>query len=206
MAPISHEEPVSYEAAPVESPASEKDSRRFRTYLPPSNLPIRAAVFQTIEEVDRAIDRLLQIGFLPNQLTVVSSEEIIKTHFAEFQHEQPAGENAPLGALAGGAIGAAMLGGMSILVMSLATGGAGLAVAGGMAAGTGGIIGSFVGAMASRGTEKEISDFYAQSLSDGEILLAVECREDEGDVCTNLTVAEQVFEDLHKEPVRLPEG
>ena len=90
--------------------------------------------------------------------------------------------------------------------MSFATSGAPLIIAGGMATGTGGVIGSFVGAMATRGLEKEISDFYSQSLSDGQILLAVECHEDEGDVETNLAVAEHIFEELHRESVSLPEG
>ncbi|MFO1019453.1 MAG: hypothetical protein U0903_01955 [Planctomycetales bacterium] len=169
------------------------------------SLPIRAAVFTRMEDVDRAIDRLLQLGFRADQLTVVTSEEVIKQHFAEFQHEQPEGTYAPLGAIAGSTIGAAVLGGMSLLTMSLAPG-AGLAIAAGWSAGAGGVIGGFIGAMASRGLEKETSEFYSQSLSEGEILLAVECHEGDGDCESQLKIAEEVFENLHKEPVPLPKG
>lgn len=168
-------------------------------------LPIRAAVFNRVKDVDRAIDRLLRFSFRADQLTVVTSEETIKQHFADFQHEQPGGTNAPLGAIAGSTIGAALLGGMTLLTLSL-TPGVGLAVAAGWSAGAGGVIGGFVGAMASRGTEKETSEFYAQSLLPGQILLAVECHEQDGDPEANLAVAEQVFEEMHRESVALPEG
>lgn len=175
-----------------------------RLNLPNPNLPVRAAIFQNVVEVDRAIDRLLQVGFTPEQLTVVTSEETIKAHFSEFQHEQPSGTNAPYGAIAGSSIGAAVLGGMSLLILSLVPGGVGVVAASGMAAGTGGVIGGFIGAMATRGFETEISEFYSQALSEGEILLAVECQE--GDIMANLAIAEQIFDDLHQESVPLAEG
>lgn len=175
-----------------------------RFQLPDPELPVRVAIYQSVPEVDRAINRLLQIGFTPDQLTVVTSDEVIKEHFSEFQHEQPAGTNAPVGAITGSTIGAAVLGGMSLLVLSLATGGTSLIVVSTMAAGTGGIIGGFIGAMATRGFEREISEFYAQSLTDNEIVLAVECQE--GDIQSNLKIAEEVFDELHKESFQLAEG
>ncbi|MDQ3331067.1 MAG: hypothetical protein M3552_10495, partial [Planctomycetota bacterium] len=83
----------------------------------------------------------------------------------------PSGGHTAEAAAAGGAIGLS-LGGLAALTGIVATGGVGLAAAGAMLGA--GVTGSFIGAMLTRGVEKEAADFYDQQLRRGQILIVVE--------------------------------
>ena len=133
--------------------------------------PVRAAVFDEVEAADRAVANLLAAGFAPGQISVVCSDAAKRHHFAGLHEEEPAGAHTAEAAAAGGAIGLS-LGGLAALSGIVATGGVGLAAAGAMLGA--GVTGSFIGAMLTRGVEKEAADFYDQELRRGQILVVVE--------------------------------
>lgn len=169
----------------------------------PLETPYRVGVFSTIRAADQAVQRLLEAGFTKQEISVICSDEAKESHFREFEHERPAGTNTPAAVAIGGSIGAA-LGGLTAIGIGAATGGIGLLVAGGAAAWTGGVFGGFLGAMASRGTEKETSNFYNQAVVLGRILVAVEVA-GEGSI-PRLTQAERILAEAGAEPIALPEG
>lgn len=164
--------------------------------------PIRAAIFSSMEKADEAVQRLLHDGgFSKDQITVICSDETIERHFQEFEHQQPAGSHTDMAVTAGGAVGLA-LGGFAALTGVLATGGVGLVVAGGLL--TSGIAGPFVGAMMTRGVEKELADFYNEAVVEGKILVGVEDHSPRRHDA--LAIAEKIFSQCGAEPFELREG
>lgn len=164
--------------------------------------PIRVGIFATVPAAERAVQGLLAAGFTTEQVTVVCSDPQKERNFEQFHHQDPAGTSTPAKAVAGGAIGAA-LGGLTILA-GAATGGAALLAAGGAVAWTGGVLGGLIGAMMSRGVEKELANYYDQEVQRGNLLVAVE---DHGkDASHRLFQAEQILADAGAEPMPLSEG
>jgi hypothetical protein len=75
---------------------------------------------------------------------------------------------------------------------------------GGIAAWAGGVLGGFVGAMMTRGVEKEAANFYEQALRKGEILVVAEAH---GERATqSLAKAEEALAKAGAKPLPLPEG
>ena len=89
-------------------------------------------------------------------------------------------------------------------IASVATGGVALLMAGGLAMWTGGVVGGLVGAMMTRGVEKELANFYNQAVTDGKILVAAE-QEDPARHAM-LDDADAIFTRHGVHPVELPEG
>jgi hypothetical protein len=166
-------------------------------------LPILAGVFETVPEADRAVAELAAAGFSNDQITVICSAEAVQRHFKEFEHQEPAGKHAPAAAVTGGAIGAT-LGGLVAAAGIATVGGAALFVAGGLALWTGGIVGSLVGAMMTRGFEKELANFYDQEVTRGRILVAVEQKDPARQGM--LDQAAQIFARHGIDPLPLAEG
>jgi hypothetical protein len=164
--------------------------------------PIRVGVYKTVAAADRAVDRLLAEGFTKEQITVICSDEHKERHFKEFADE-PAGANTPAAVAIGGSIGAA-LGGLTAIAAGAATGGLGLLVTGGTAAWTGGVLGGFLGAMMTRGGEKEPADFYADAVKRGDLLVAVEVHGPERDAV--LAQAGRILAETGSDPLPLTEG
>jgi hypothetical protein len=165
--------------------------------------PFRIGVYARVHDADRAVQRLLEEGFTKDQISVVCSDEHKERHFKQFEHMQPAGASTPAAAAVGGTIGAA-LGGLTALAAGAMTGGVALVVAGGAAAWTGGVLGGFLGAMMTRGTEKEPADYYQQAVQRGKLLVAVEVEESEDQAA--LARAERIFTETGAEPLPLTEG
>ena len=165
--------------------------------------PIRAGVFETVAAADAAVRALLDAGFTEDQITVVCSNEAVEAKFRPFEHQEPAGTHTPAAALTGGAIGA-VIGGLSAAVATVATGGAGLLIFGGLAAWAGGVVGGLGGAMMTRGVEKELANYYDQSVQAGKILVAAEAPH--RDDVAALARASQILADAGAEPVPLREG
>ena len=131
------------------------------------------------------------------------SNEAIERHFSEFDHEKPAGTYTPASAAIGTVVGAAV-GGLVAVTGLITTGGAAVMAAGAVATWAGGIVGGFVGAMMTRGVEKELANFYDQALTQGKILVAVH---DEGAKAPErLAKAERILVDAGAEPLQLREG
>lgn len=164
--------------------------------------PVRAATFQNVAEARQVVDALRSAGFSNAEITVVCSDETKEKYFRQFEHQQPAGANTPLAATVGGTIGATLFG-LTTVGIGIATGGVSLLVAGGWGAWTGGVVGGFVGAMMTRGIEKEAADYYDQALLRGEILVAVETATPDA---RRLAQADGILQSTGANPVSLSEG
>jgi ABC-type nitrate/sulfonate/bicarbonate transport system substrate-binding protein len=166
-------------------------------------LPIRAAVFSNTYQVEEVIRALLAAGISHSEITVVCSDEAQKHHFREYVHQQPAGARTPAAAAVGGVTGAT-LGGLATVAIAFATGVLPVAIIGGAGLMTGGVVGSLLGALVTRGMEKEAANFYDQAVQDGKLLVVVEQRES-SDRAT-LDVAERLLTKVGAKPLPLPEG
>lgn len=165
--------------------------------------PIRVGIFSTIETANRAVQGLLDAGYTKEQITVISSDKAKEKPFHEYEHQDRAGEHTIEAAATGGAIGAA-LGGLAAVAGVVATGGAALLAAGGLAAWGGGIVGGLIGAMTTRGIEKELADYYDQAVVRGKILVAAEITPEHPG--PPLAQAERALAAAGAEPVALREG
>jgi hypothetical protein len=165
--------------------------------------PLEAGVFNTVDGARRAVQDLRAAGFTQEQITVVCSNETKERHFSEFDHQQPAGTHAATAAIAGGTIGA-LLGGLTVIGAAVATGGLALWAAGPITAWAGGVAGGLVGAMMTRGVEKELANFYQQAVVSGQILVAAEDHGPES--AQRLARAAEIFAAAGAQPLPLREG
>ena len=98
---------------------------------------------------------------------------------------------------------------MAAVAGAITTGGVSILATAGLAAWSGGVVGGLIGAMMTRGFEKELANFYDQAVTEGKIVVAVENRDDEADAeekWKQLNRAEKIFADAGSEPMPLPEG
>jgi len=165
--------------------------------------PIRAAVFSTVAETRNAVSRLLAAGFTKDQITVICSDDTKERYFREFEHQEQAGSNTPAAAATGGAIGAT-LGSLATGAVGLAIGGVPLIVAGGIGLMAGAVWGGFIGAMMTRGIEKEAANFYDQEVQAGKLLVTVE--QTNAHAHPALEDAERIFAAAGAHPLPLTEG
>jgi hypothetical protein len=167
------------------------------------NASFEAGVFSSIDAATRAVHDLLAAGFTKEHITVICSDDTKERYFREFEHQDPAGTYTTRAVVIGGTIGAA-LGGLTVIGAAVATGGAALWAAGPITAWAGGITGGLVGAMMTRGVEKELANFYQQAVLDGQILVAAE---DHGPGHeAGLARAAKILADAGALPVPLREG
>lgn len=165
--------------------------------------PTRAGIFDTVEETQRVVRELLDFGFTEQQITVICSDDTKERYFRRFKHQDPAGAHAPAAAAAGGLIGAALTG-TTAAVAAVTTGGTALFALGPLIAGTGGIVGGLVGAMMTRGIEKEAANFYDQEVAAGKLLVAVEYHGDDEELW--LAKASEILVEAGAKSLPLPEG
>jgi hypothetical protein len=165
--------------------------------------PIEAGVFNSVESARKAVHDLRAIGFTKDQITVVCSNETKERYFSEFDHQQPAGTHTPTATIAGGTIGA-VLGGLTVIASAVATGSLALWAAGPITAWAGGVAGGLVGAMMTRGVEKELANFYQQAVVSGQILVAAEDHSADG--AQHLSRAAEILAAAGAQPLPLQEG
>jgi len=164
---------------------------------------LEAGVFATVEDAARAVRGLLDAGFSNDQITVVCSDETKERYFREFEHQEPAGTYTPTAIIAGSTIGA-LVGALSVIVAAAGTGSLALWAAGPITAWAGGVGGGLVGAMMTRGVEKELANFYQQAVMAGHILVAAESPpKGEG---PSLNEAARILAEAGAKPLTLPEG
>lgn len=133
-----------------------------------------AAVYETVSLADKALKTLQRHGINDKEITVLCSQDTHVKHFAQYDPVTDSGPKIASAAV-GGTVGS-VLGGV-VAASSLATlGGLPIVVAGGMAGMlTGGVVGGLAGAMAQRGVEPDVADFYDQAISHtGYIMIVVE--------------------------------
>jgi hypothetical protein len=162
-----------------------------------------AGVFDSVDAARQAVHGLLEAGFSVEQINVICSDETKERYFQEFEHQEPAGTHTPMATIVGGTIGAA-LGGVAVIASAAVTGSLTLWAAGPITAWAGGVAGGLVGAMMTRGVEKEIADYYQQAVVGGRILVAVE--DERPDNQAALAKAAEVFAAAGAKPLALREG
>jgi hypothetical protein len=164
---------------------------------------LEVGIYDSVDDARQAVQRLLAAGFSKERITVVCSDETKERYFREFEHQEPAGTYTPTASIAGGTIGA-LLGGLTVVASAIATGSLALWAAGPITAWAGGVAGSLVGAMMTRGVEKELANFYQQAVIAGQILVAAE---DHGpDRKRKLAEAAQILAEAGAKPLPLSEG
>jgi hypothetical protein len=173
----------------------------YRSSKTPVKSQVHVGVYESIPQADRAVWELVHAGIPKERITVICPT---CTHekYDGFHQDEPSGAHATAGAATGGAIGA-LLGGLAAAIGATASGGMGLFVAGPLlfSSGTGAVLGGFVGAMMTRGMEREVADFYDQALEKGKVLLAVEV----GHEVTpgHVAIADRIFAETGAETVTL---
>jgi hypothetical protein len=170
---------------------------------------LEVGVFSNVEEARSAVRRLLESGFSQEQVTVVCSDETKERYFREFEHQHPAGTYTPTAAITGGTIGA-LLGGLTVVGAAIGTGSLALWAAGPITAWAGGVAGGLVGAMMTRGVEKELANYYQQAVLDGQILVAAEVNSNHENQPQRgeptLHDAARILAESGAQPLTLPEG
>src|SRR6476620_8975534 len=167
------------------------------------NPALEVGVFDSVEDARQAVKGLLEAGFTNEHITVVCSDETKERYFREFEHQEPAGTFTPGATIAGATIGA-LLGGLTVVASAIATGGLALWAAGPITAWAGGVAGGLVGAMMTRGFEKELANFYQQAVVSGQILVAAEAHG--ANSSQMLAKAEQILADSGAQPLPMEEG
>jgi len=165
--------------------------------------PIRIGVFESVQKAHQAVQNLLNAGFTKDQITVICSDKHRERLFREFEHQDPAGTTTPVKAVAGAGVGAA-IGGAAALISAIATGAIAFLIAGGVVVAGAAAFGGLVGAMMSRGVERELANFYDQEVERGKLLVAAE---DHGPgAAAHLLQAERILAAADAVPMKLPEG
>ncbi|MGQ0633210.1 MAG: hypothetical protein ACT4QC_01260 [Planctomycetaceae bacterium] len=164
---------------------------------------VRAGIFSSLPDADHVVQKLQAAGFGRDQITVICSDETKERYFREFEHQQPAGTHAAEATAAGASIGA-VAGGLTAIAVGAASGAVPLILAGAAGLAGGSALGGFVGAMLTRGTEKELSNFYDQAVRKGDVVVAVE---DHGpQAASQLARAAEIFRRAGTAAIPLPEG
>jgi Heat induced stress protein YflT len=169
----------------------------------PHDATFEAGVFSNVDDARRAVRGLLAAGFSPEHITVLCSDDTKERYFREFEHQDPAGTHTTTAAVVGGTIGAAV-GGLTVIAAAVATGSVALWAAGPITAWFGGVGGGLVGAMMTRGIEKELANYYQQAVMDGHILVAAD--DHSANNRPALARAATILADAGALPVQLPEG
>ncbi len=158
--------------------------------------PIHMAVYDDVPTAAAAVHDLREAGFSPKEISVLCSDEHRERLFQEYNHEQPAGSHSE-DAVQKAGLAAAGLGGAAVLTGLLTSAGTAIFAIGafaGIAA-----IGTFVALMLTRGTEKELADYYDQAVTEGKILVGVET--DDPD---RQAIADEIFRRQGETPLAMP--
>ncbi|HEX8788645.1 MAG TPA: hypothetical protein VF793_20845, partial [Telluria sp.] len=142
-------------------------------------------LFPDRASAERAYDSISTRGYGKDDVNLMMSDTTRKTQFADTETElgSKAAEGAAAGAGIGGTIGA-VLAGVAAIGTTLVIPGAGLVVAGPLAAalagaGAGGITGGIIGALIGAGIPEERVKHYEEGIHRGGILMGVTPRSDE---------------------------
>ena len=138
--------------------------------------PVRAELYDTVAQAERAVPNLLAAGFKQDEIGVACSTKCKDRFFPDVAASVQSGSAPGKSAAAGGAIGAS-IGGLALAATSIATGGVPLLAAGMVLVAGGAIAGTFAGTMATFGYEREVAEEYEQAIRDGKVLVTVQAVE-----------------------------
>ena len=163
---------------------------------------VRVGVYKKLPEADKAVHDLLAAGFTRDEIDVVCSDKAKEWFFRDVPTVEPTGSHTTQSAVTGGVVGMTV-GGIILAATTVMTGGFSL-LAASSALISGAVGGTFLGAMLSRGFEKEIADYYDRAVQEGQILVSVEAHG--ADSAQRLAVAEKIFNRGSSESVPLVEA
>jgi len=157
-------------------------------------------LFKTRAAAEVAVDAILRRGYTRDDISVLMSDATKTKEFA-LQTRTHAADGAGIGGAIGGAVGA-VLAAIAAIGTSIAIPGAGIFVAGPIAAalagaGAGGATGGLIGALIGVGIPEHRAKVYDTGVRGGGILLGVEAKNDE-----DVERLEQLLEDIGAEHVR----
>lgn len=158
-------------------------------------------VFSTINDARNAVTKLESLGLTTKEITVISSNDVVKHSFEEFRPDAEP-DDWKGAAMLGGSAGA-LFGGLAAATAVITGAGIPLVAAGGLAGFlTGGIVGGLTGAMTERGFETEAADYYQLAVADGKTLVAVDLT-GKNDLDARRIEIVQALESAGSEPVGL---
>lgn len=162
----------------------------------PRSNPIHMAVYNDVPSAASAIRDLQDAGFTHDEISVLCSDKHRESLFKEYIHEEPSGSHTDE-ALNRAGLAALGLGGAAAVTGILTSAGTAIFAIGafaGVAAVT-----TFVSLMLTRGTEKELADYYDQAVMEGNILVGVETNDP-----ARQKLADEVFQKHGDHPVSIP--
>ncbi len=144
--------------------------------------------FSDLQSAEQAYNKLRDRGYKNEEINIIMSEDSMKKYFKEDKNKesgfgnkakQGAGTGATVGGVIGATAGIVAAIGTSILIPGIGVIIAGPIAAGLAGAGAGGITGGIVGALVGAGVPKERATSYEQGIKSGEIVLAVDIRNED---------------------------
>jgi hypothetical protein len=146
-------------------------------------------VFDNLDDVAKAIEQLRRAGFRRSEIKVVSSGEDAIERFAQYVDQLPSGRRTS-GALSRAAWLYAALA-VAGIVVGLATSPATALIVTTALLGVA-LLATFGSIMLTRGAEQELSNYYAQGVIPGQVLLAVDLEDNAPR--EKIAAADRVFE------------
>ncbi len=142
-------------------------------------MKVTTAIFETHADAASALESLTNAGIDPSRISFIASDDFDADTFGVQTHTKLA-EGAAIGAGTGGAIGAIVAG--LTMVGAVATGGAGLVVAGPLVAalagaGAGAAGGSVLGGLIGLAIPEHEIKHYEDAIERGSVLIGVECKD-----------------------------
>lgn len=169
------------------------------TTATPAAAPVRAAVYKSVEAARQAVQALRAAGFSSDAISVICSEMHANEHFGATVQETGLGKTEH--AINSAGVAGLGLGAAAVLTTLMLPGGAAIFALGaftGLA-----IAGTLASLFATRGMDRETTDFFEQSLQEGDLLVAVEIHGD--DAAQWLARAEDIFRETGAKPLPLAE-
>ena len=135
--------------------------------------PFRLGFFDTVQQADQAVRRLLVAGFSKKELAIICPEKCQGPFVSEIPRAEQPGSHAIKAMVEGGAIGAA-IGGIALAAAAATTAGLALIPAAGTLIGGGAFAGAFSGLTVREGYGEEIGQYYEEAVRLGKIVVGVE--------------------------------
>ena len=163
-------------------------------------IKVVSGLVKTPAEAEVVIQRIMNMGYRREEISLVMSEDVRRQHFAIESTPQVAA-GAGVGGAVGGAVGA-VIAAIAAVGTTIALPGLGLVVAGPIAAalagaGAGGATGGLIGALVGVGVPELRARVYETGITTGWLLVGVEARSAE-----DARKLEKLFDDFGAEKVR----
>ncbi len=166
--------------------------------------PTRAVLLDKVSDAEQIVQDLLAAGLPRDRVTVVSDTAEIRRRFSSVHTQPPAGRLAARWIVIGSITGLALGGVMAMALGAMNSDDQPRMLMGALIPLAAALIGGFVGAMMTRGTESEPANFHDQAALPDKTLVAVELQAD--DPLTWLGLAERVMRRHGADPLPLARG